>query len=164
MWGKARWGMRGLGMRRSSNGQGQEGTARSRRRANCTAPCSACPAVAGGRSEPRAVVRPASSTASERYADCLLTLCCRWQGPLSCACPPAEPGQPSGHPIRAAPRQVGATPEGVEKPRCLRDPAILAHAASLTPADRPTTPTGADVKVSRRRRLGGCHPSSLPPG
>lgn len=43
--------------------------------------------------------------------------------------------------------QVGATPEGVEKPRCLRDPAILAHAASLAPADRPTTPTRADVKV-----------------
>lgn len=50
--------------------------------------------------------------------------------------------------------QVGATPEGVEKPRCLRDPAILAHAASLTPADRPTTPTGADVKWRFFWRLG----------
>lgn len=42
--------------------------------------------------------------------------------------------------------QVGATPENVERPRCLRDPAILAHAASLSPGDRPTLPTAADPK------------------
>ncbi len=57
--------------------------------------------------------------------------------------------------------QVGATPEGVEKPRCLRDPAILAQAATLPPADRPSTPTGADVKV-RAPALRWA--SSLPPG
>ncbi|KAL4430971.1 hypothetical protein ABPG75_006227 [Micractinium tetrahymenae] len=50
--------------------------------------------------------------------------------------------------------QVGATPEGVERPRCLRDPAILAHAASLVPADQPTIPTGADVKWRFFWRLG----------
>ncbi|EFN59425.1 hypothetical protein CHLNCDRAFT_19374 [Chlorella variabilis] len=50
--------------------------------------------------------------------------------------------------------QVGATPEGVEKPRCLRDASIMAHAASLAPEDRPTLPSEADPKWRFFHRLG----------
>lgn len=47
---------------------------------------------------------------------------------------------------RARP-QVGATPEGVEKPRCLRDAKLRELAASLAPENAPTIPKEADVKV-----------------
>jgi len=43
---------------------------------------------------------------------------------------------------------VGATPEGVEKPRCLRDAKLRELAAGMPPEHAPTIPTGADVKVS----------------
>ncbi|KAI7836680.1 hypothetical protein COHA_009456 [Chlorella ohadii] len=42
--------------------------------------------------------------------------------------------------------QVGATPEGVEKPRCLRDAKLRELAAGMPPEHAPTIPTGADVK------------------
>lgn len=41
---------------------------------------------------------------------------------------------------------MGATPEGVEQPRCLRDEALRRHAASLAREDAPTLPTQADAK------------------
>lgn len=50
--------------------------------------------------------------------------------------------------------QVGATPDGIEKPRCLHDKAILEQAAALPPEDRPTVPTAADVKWRFFWRLG----------
>lgn len=58
---------------------------------------------------------------------------------------PHQPTHPP-HPLPAV--QVGATPEGTEKPRLLRDPSLAELAASLAPQDAPTIPTGADVKVS----------------
>lgn len=42
--------------------------------------------------------------------------------------------------------QVGATPEGVERPRCLSDPSIIDKANSFLPADKPSIPTAADIK------------------
>ena len=42
--------------------------------------------------------------------------------------------------------QVGATPEGTEKPRCLRDQSILDQASKLPIEDRPAIPQAADVK------------------
>eukprot|EP00887_Chlorella_sp_A99_P005625 scaffold1.g5625.t1 len=42
--------------------------------------------------------------------------------------------------------QVGATPGGVEKPRCLGDPAVQEAAAALPEEHRPITPTGPDPK------------------
>jgi hypothetical protein len=47
---------------------------------------------------------------------------------------------------RALDLQVGATPEGQEKPRCLRDVAIRAHAARLGVEHQPTLPSEADPK------------------
>lgn len=56
---------------------------------------------------------------------------------------------------RPFPCQVGATPEGVEKPRCLRDAKLRELAAGMPPEHAPTIPTGADVKVRRSVRVGG---------
>lgn len=42
--------------------------------------------------------------------------------------------------------QVGATPEGIERPRCLKDPSILANARKLAPEHQPAPPMDADVK------------------
>lgn len=42
--------------------------------------------------------------------------------------------------------QVGATPAGVEKPRCLRDAKLRELVAGMAPEHAPTIPTGADVK------------------
>lgn len=42
--------------------------------------------------------------------------------------------------------QVGATPEGIERPRALRDANILKEAEKLAPEHRPQPPTAADVK------------------
>jgi isopenicillin N synthase-like dioxygenase len=50
--------------------------------------------------------------------------------------------------------QVGATPENVEKPRCLRDQALLEAAKALPPPHRPTIPTTADVKWRYFWRVG----------
>lgn len=47
-------------------------------------------------------------------------------------------------------KQVGATPEGTEKPRCLRDAKLRELAAGMAPENAPTIPTGADVKVGGR--------------
>jgi hypothetical protein len=55
-----------------------------------------------------------------------------------------EAKMPDVHPELAY--QVGATPEGTEKPRCLRDHSILDQAAKLPPEDRPAIPQAADVK------------------
>lgn len=55
----------------------------------------------------------------------------------------------------STPPQVGATPEGVEKPRCLRDAKLRELAAGMPPEHAPTIPTGADVKVGCGRRAGG---------
>uniref|UniRef100_A0A1D1ZZ37 Isopenicillin N synthase-like Fe(2+) 2OG dioxygenase domain-containing protein n=1 Tax=Auxenochlorella protothecoides TaxID=3075 RepID=A0A1D1ZZ37_AUXPR len=51
--------------------------------------------------------------------------------------------------------QVGATPDGTERPRCLADSAILRRAeAELGEADRPTPPQGPDSKWRFFWRLG----------
>jgi len=50
--------------------------------------------------------------------------------------------------------QVGATPENVEKPRCLRDQALLEAAKALPHPHRPTIPTTADVKWRYFWRVG----------
>ena len=50
--------------------------------------------------------------------------------------------------------QVGATPECIEKPRCLHDKAIFETAAALPPEDRPHTPQSADVKWRFFWRIG----------
>jgi hypothetical protein len=57
-------------------------------------------------------------------------------------------------PLLRAAAQVGATPEGTEKPRCLRDEAIQRYAASLAPQDRPSLPTAADPKWRFFHRVG----------
>lgn len=57
------------------------------------------------------------------------------------------PKPPAQRRLPAPRRQVGATPEGVERPRCLAEPGILEAAeASLAPEDRPVAPTQADSK------------------
>ena len=61
---------------------------------------------------------------------------------------------PIAWPLPATPLQVGATPEGTERPRCLRDQRILQQAASLAPGHRPSIPTGPDVKWRFFWRLG----------
>ncbi|KAK9842098.1 hypothetical protein WJX81_008332 [Elliptochloris bilobata] len=50
--------------------------------------------------------------------------------------------------------QVGATPEGVEVPRCLADAECLAAMAGQPAASRATLPTGADAKWRFFWRLG----------
>ena len=50
--------------------------------------------------------------------------------------------------------QVGATPEGVEVPRCLADTECLAAIAGQPDASRATLPTGADAKWRFFWRLG----------
>lgn len=42
--------------------------------------------------------------------------------------------------------QVGATPSGVERPRCLNDAKLLERAKVLSEGNRPTIPTKADCK------------------
>jgi isopenicillin N synthase-like dioxygenase len=48
----------------------------------------------------------------------------------------------------------GATPEMVEKPRCLRDQSILDQAAKMPLEDRPNVPQQADVKWRFFTRIG----------
>lgn len=52
------------------------------------------------------------------------------------------------------PEQVGVTPEGVEEPRCIVDPACLAAIKDQPPGHRATVPTGADPKWRFMWRLG----------
>ena len=91
-------------------------------------------------------------------------LCWRAGGLVHC-CPPQLPLDRPLSPPSPLPTQVGATPEGVEKPRCLRDPSILAAIEGLPADSRPTVPTEADVKwcachgsqgEGRRGSVGAC--------
>ena len=50
--------------------------------------------------------------------------------------------------------QVGATPAGVEVPRCVVDPSCLAAIASQSLHDKATVPDGADPKWRFFWRLG----------
>lgn len=63
-----------------------------------------------------------------------------------------EAKRPDVHPELAY--QVGATPEGTEKPRCLRDKAIREQAERLPPEHRPSLPNSADVKWRFFWRIG----------
>ncbi|KAF8056110.1 DEGP9 [Scenedesmus sp. PABB004] len=57
--------------------------------------------------------------------------------------------------------QVGATPSGVEVPRCVAEPeACAAAVAALAPEHRPTLPTGPDVKERFFWRVGGRPPAT----
>lgn len=51
-------------------------------------------------------------------------------------------------------RKVGATPEGVEVPRCVVDPACLETIEQQLPGHKATVPTGADPKWRFFWRLG----------
>jgi hypothetical protein len=50
--------------------------------------------------------------------------------------------------------QVGATPEGVEVPKCVVDPSCLETIAQQQPGNRAVVPTGADPKWRFFWRLG----------
>lgn len=50
--------------------------------------------------------------------------------------------------------QVGATPECVEKPRCLKDTKLLETVQALPEIDRPQIPTSADIKWRYFWRIG----------
>ena len=50
--------------------------------------------------------------------------------------------------------QVGATPEGVEVPRCVVDPSCLETIEQQLPGHKATVPTGADPKWRFFWRLG----------
>ena len=50
--------------------------------------------------------------------------------------------------------QVGATPEGVEVPRCMADPSCLKEIANMPPEHRATVPPGADPKWRFMWRVG----------
>ena len=50
--------------------------------------------------------------------------------------------------------KVGVTPEGVEEPRCIVDPACLETIKDQAPGHRATVPTGPDPKWRFMWRLG----------
>ncbi|EIE25459.1 Clavaminate synthase-like protein [Coccomyxa subellipsoidea C-169] len=79
-------------------------------------------------------------------ADCFLDMMERYFGQ------PADIKMPDVHPELHY--QVGATPEGVEVPRCVVDPACLETIEQQLPGHKATVPTGADPKWRFFWRLG----------
>ena len=72
------------------------------------------------------------------------------QGMQSCACLVQAPARDRHTSLP----QVGATPEGVEVPRCMVDPACLAAISAQRPEHRAAVPRGADPKWRFFWRLG----------
>lgn len=100
------------------------------------------------------LICPAKYTAScwQLVAICCAVQVCRARLKASGYPPIIMPAHVVTRPFH---RQVGATPEGVEKPRCLRDAKLRELAAGMAPEHAPTIPTGADVKVCGSGRVDG---------